>query len=193
MRYANMALCLFFVSCTTTREAKLPLAEEEIRALNDELRDREVSINATGPRAPVYEGPAAEDGFDDRYNVVGRGLLLDSQTASWSDARTGQKKALPLATLKSLTWLSRGHPRVVGFFQGAALGLIGALPAGLAVAGASQRGCQSYFGGGPDCRRSPSFDPTLGGIGGALAAVLIGGAFGAIVGHHDEIEFTSSR
>ena len=142
--------------------------------MNELVWDREVELRLAG------------------QEVRGRDLTLGSE-AEWTD-REGERQRAPLQALRSVRF-SSSYASGRGALEGAGIGLLGGGALGAAIGFAS---------GDDTCHSSPSrwcLAPQFSAaqkaaflaIGFGALGLVAGSLIGALIGHHEEVEFASSR
>jgi hypothetical protein len=170
-----------FAACTTTTSASRPRTEQELVKMNRLLQGREVEL-----RIERTDRNAADV-------VNGTDVSFQATEVSWTDPK-GARRAVPAELLHRLKYLSPESSRARGFWEGGGLGLLiagagAALIAGLATSDDPPCGTEQYF-----CFRGTRAEKALvGGIVFGLLGFGVGGAIGAAVGHHDELDFTANQ
>jgi hypothetical protein len=182
---------VLLAGCVTSRQVKIagdPAAREELQG---QLRDQAVTLGiAKREGATVYAY--------DVTAVAARDLQLGPRRVAWTDAASGAPASAPLEVLRWIRWLSPGHPRWLGFLQGAGFGALGGAALGWIPAVALGDGAQACVGG--------TVSPTVGGFAlvchpifpetskalfgvaaGVVIGALVGGIIGAILGDREEL------
>lgn len=148
--------------------------------MNELVWDREVELRLAG------------------QEVRGRDLTLGSE-AEWTD-REGQRQRAPLQALRSVRFAS-AQASGRGALEGAAIGLLSGAALGALIGFASgddcpRGGCFLSFSAP---QKTPAFGfsaaqkAAFGVIGFGALGLVAGSVIGAVIGHRDEVEFTSSR
>jgi hypothetical protein len=161
-RFAIAAL-LCSSACTSSRQLRRPLEVEELRQVNEEVRDREVEL--------VLDRQQTRDAHR---------LLLTLDEATFRDADKGQVQKLRTATVQAVIY-QRDGAHWMGLLQGMGLGFVIGAGSGALAGCLGNSGTQGMFGG---C----GFGAALGAVLGAIVGTPIGLIAGAIHGTHEEIE-----
>jgi hypothetical protein len=159
--------------CTTTHVVPQPLTSAELSSLNELVWDREVELRLAG------------------QDVLGRDLTLGSE-AEWTD-REGERQRAPLQALRSVRF-SSSYASGRGALEGAGIGLLGGGALGAAIGFASgDDTCPPPSRGMCLFRFSAGQKAAFLAIGFGALGLVAGSVIGAVIGHQDEVEFTSSR
>src|SRR5438552_5861247 len=161
-------LLLAGFACTTTREVHKPLNAADLHQLNDAMREKDVDVSFF-----------AEIGFGvDAVHVDATQVHLAPDKARF--LVNGAPREVPALALHSLTYLEPGNARLAG----AAEGLLFGLP--VTAAGAAV-GLSAALTCGP--RNSCTTETVYPLVVGAALGLVLAPVIGALVGHHDEINF----
>jgi hypothetical protein len=158
-------------ACTASRTIFRPLNLQEIARINEDARDREVSIVVAGasPAAPEATSPAAPPPASTYRR--GAEFVLDAHEARWVDPDSGQKVAAPEAALRILRFPNSSAPRATWALKWAGVGALGGAGTGLLL-GLLVRASEFCVIQSPCTLKDPDY----------LKYTLVGGAAGLLLG-----------
>lgn len=193
------ALCS---GCTMTRRLRPPIDPSELAEVTLEARDRNVEISLAVPSTSATSTPLVIVGTTS-HKAFGSGLVLGLEKATWQD-ELGNQRSAPLAAVREVRHLSPGHPRLIGAFQGAGLGLIAGAVLGVITGLASgddecdprrHARLQTLISPPQLCilKFSAATKATWAGVAFGAAGLLAGGVIGAIVGEKTTVRLEHDR
>lgn len=98
MRWSIGALPLVAAACTSARRARLPLTEQQVTAINDDLPRREVTVTVSAGEQPlVFSDGARPTNRVIEINSSHKALRLQATatTAAWTEAERAEPWRLP--------------------------------------------------------------------------------------------------